>query len=142
MSSGKLRHPDVNITFLSCRLTRDADFGERTDATPYLSLDVVWSRKRKRRDKSEYEEKLFKRVIVYRGVDWLRRELRKGRSILVEGYEKTDEWIEKGKPRSRSVLYANSIQLLDYQDDFSRPEPALPTPNQAPAADDDDDFPF
>lgn len=138
MADGKLRLPYVNLTMLTGRVTRDAELHETTKATQFVVFDLACSRKWKDRTGQEKEDVLFKRITCYRGADYLAAELTRGRPVYVEGSERTETVLLKGKETKKNIFYASRVQVLDWQGGYTPPEEtAAPAPMG-----DDEDLPF
>jgi single-strand DNA-binding protein len=112
---------DLNKVFLMGRLTFDPELRRTPSGSAVTELRLATTRAWSGRDGERREETLFIDVTVWdRQAENCCQYLRKGRSVHVEGYLKTDTWEDKntGEKRSKIKVQAERVQFLDSQ----RPE--------------------
>ena len=109
---------DLNKVFLMGRLAFDPELRRTPGGAAVTELRLATTRSWSGRDGERKEETLFIDVTVWdRQAENCCQYLRKGRSVHVEGYLKTDAWEDKntGEKRSKIKVQAERVQFLDSQ---------------------------
>jgi single-strand DNA-binding protein len=107
---------DLNKVFLMGRLTFDPELRRTPGGAAVTELRLATTRSWLGRDNERREETLFIDVTVWdRQAETCCQFLRKGSSVHVEGYLKTDTWDDKntGEKRSKIKVQADRVQFLD-----------------------------
>lgn len=151
---------DLNQVFLMGRLTADPELRYIPSGQAVATLRLATSRKWTGKDGQEKKDTLYIDVSVWgRQAETCSEYLKKGSSLHVEGYLKTEQWEDKdGKKQSKIKVEADHVQFLDPKpkDDSAPRQQAAPaatkpaaksTAKSRPApvdnpADEDDDIPF
>lgn len=103
----------LNRVFLMGSLTRDVEV-RQAGQTPVGSFGLAVTRKFKGRNGDAAEEVLFIDCEAWgRTADVMAQYLGKGRSVLIEGHLKLDQWQDKdGAKRSRIKAVVESFQFV------------------------------
>ena len=113
-----LRMPEINHVTIAGRLTRDPDLRYTPSGTAVCTFSVAVSKRYKTKDGETKEQVYFGSVEAWAKLaEWLGKDLRKGRPVIVEGSLVTDEYEGKnGEKKSRTKIVASRVQPLDWGD--------------------------
>lgn len=128
-----------NKVTLVGNLTRDPELKQVGDAQ-FCRLGLATNRKFKHKQTDAIvQEVCFVDVTVWGNrAESCHKNLRKGRSVLVEGHLKFDEWKDQaGQSRSKHSVVAENVVFIDYD-----PETAQRTEASTASANAPDDLPF
>ena len=117
--SNNLRMPDMNRVTLAGHLTRDPELKNvGTAGTSMCKLGLACNKKYKMKSGEEKEETLFINVTLWgKAAEYVAKNMKKGRPVLVEGRLKSDEWEDRdtGKKRTAIEINADRVQALDWE---------------------------
>jgi single-strand DNA-binding protein len=111
---------DLNKVFLMGRLTFDPELRYTPNGTAVTDLRLATTRGWTGKDGERKEDTLFIDVTVWnRQAENCCQYLKKGRSIHVEGYLRSDSWEDKttGEKRSKIKVEAERVQFLGGRED-------------------------
>jgi single-strand DNA-binding protein len=133
-----------NKVILAGNLTKDPELRYSPKGTAICKIGLAVNRKWKSESGETKEEVTFVDVDAFgRQAEVLAQYLRKGRSVLVEGRLKLDQWEDKqsGQKRSRLGVALESFSFIGGSEKASS-EPKSETANDAPDDGDDQSVPF
>jgi single-strand DNA-binding protein len=136
---------DLNHVFLIGRLTRDAELKHTSAGQAVCKFSLAVNESRKTGDRWKDEASYFEAVLWGQPGESLNQYLVKGKQVAVSGKLRQERWDQDGKPRSRVVITAESIQLLGGNPGGGEGgPPRTKGGGAAPASDDGfaDDIPF
>lgn len=149
---------NLNKVFLAGNLTRDPEIRYSQAGKAVADLTMAINRRYKLASGEFKEDSCFVNVIAWdRQAELAGEYLRKGSTILVEGFLRLDQWESNGEKRSRLRVVADRIQFLDrlkkadvgdIPEERPRRERATPPPEPdsdnppAEPKDDADNLPF
>jgi single-strand DNA-binding protein len=155
---------DLAVAVLVGRLTRDAELKYTNSGQAICHFSVATGSRRKKGDQWIEESSFWDIDLWGKAGESINQYLTKGKLVAVEGSMRQDKWEQDGQTRSKTVVTANTVQLLgssggsgnaspggSYEKPQARPGAAGATaPAQAPriggnpAGGDDftDDIPF
>ncbi|MDR3273785.1 MAG: single-stranded DNA-binding protein [Puniceicoccales bacterium] len=125
-----------NKVILMGNLTRDPEVRVSTSGTTICKFGMAVSRNSKTADGSAREETLFIDVDAFgRQAELLGKHMTKGRSILVEGRLRLDQWeSQSGEKRNKMVVVLENFQFVGSRVDGD--------PNMAASIDSQEDVHF
>ena len=142
-----------NKVILMGNLTRDPEVRYTTSGMAIANFGIAINRRRRDQDGNQKEEVTFIEISAFdKQAEVIEKYLHKGRSILLEGRLKFDQWDDKntGQKRSKLSVVLDRFEFVGGgQDEGGSPaqQQSAPPPSQAtegPPADGpgDDDVPF
>ncbi len=111
---------DLNKVFLMGRLTFDPELRYTPNGAAVVDLRLATSRSWTGKDGERREDTLYIDVTVWnRQAETCSQYLKKGRTIHVEGYLRSESWEDKttGEKRSKIKVEAERVQFLDSRHD-------------------------
>jgi single stranded DNA-binding protein (ssb) len=160
---------DLAVAVIVGRLTRDAELKYTNSGQAICHFSVATGSRRKKGDQWVEESSFWDVDLWGKAGESINQYLTKGKLVAVEGSMRQDKWEQDGQTRSKTLITANTVQLLGASggqgsgggqssgSSFERPQsggyqqsPARsqsgsqpPSGTQAPAGDDfTDDIPF
>lgn len=147
---------DLAIAVIVGRLTRDAELKYTNSGQAVCHFSVATSSRRKKGDQWVDEASFWDVDLWGKQGESINQYLIKGKLVAVEGSMRQDKWEQDGQTRSKTLISANTVQLLgssggqgsgqgSYERQQQKPQPSGQGPQQGPApASDDftDDIPF
>jgi single-strand DNA-binding protein len=104
---------DTNVTAIIGRLTRNAEL-KKLPALTVGFFTIATNRKKKNPDGSYEPEASFFDVNIFgKYAEIMTPDLKQGVQVSITGELKQERWKDNGVSRSRVVLLANSIQIID-----------------------------
>ncbi|MBA7650327.1 Single-stranded DNA-binding protein A [subsurface metagenome] len=124
--------PNFNRVVLAGNLTQDPDLRYTADGTPVCSLSLAINSNFTTSGGEKKSVATFVPITVWRKQAETSAEyLKKGRSILIEGRIKQENWVNKeGQKRSRLTVVANQVTFLGTPPKKEEPSPETPEPEQ------------
>ncbi len=129
---------DLNVSAVVGRLTRDAEVSYLDTGVPVGKFSIAVRRSVKKNGEWADDVSFFDVKTYGKAVESMKDNgyLKKGVRIAVNGHLKQERWTDKesGQNRSRVIIVAEDIQLMEYlnqkQDDIPPEENSgLPDPN-------------
>lgn len=117
---GNVRVPDLNQVIIAGRITRDPELKYTSGGQAYCKVSVANSRFYKDKRGERAETVTFVDATVWGpSAEYVGKNIRKGRAVLVEARLQTDEWEDKqtGQRRSKLTLNAHRITPLEWEND-------------------------
>ncbi len=155
---------DLAVAVIVGRLTRDAELKYTNSGQAVCHFSVATSSRRKKGDQWVDESSFWDVDLWGKQGESINQYLTKGKLVAVEGSMRQDKWEQDGQTRSKTLISANTVQLLgspggqggsggsgqgqaSYERQPQRPQASgqgqQPGPGPAPAGDDfTDDIPF
>ncbi len=148
---------DLAIAVVVGRLTRDAELKYTNSGQAVCHFSVATSARRKKGDQWVEESSFWDVDFWGKGGESINQYLTKGKLVAVEGAMRQDRWEQDGQTRSKTLITANTVQLLgssggqggSFDRSQGRPQAGEAPqgrqgPGAAPAPRDDfaDDIPF
>lgn len=156
---------NFNKVLLMGNLTRDPEVRYTPKGTAIATIGLAVNRQWTTETGEKKEEVTFVDVDVWgRQAETIGQYMSKGRPIFIEGRLKLDQWDDKesGQKRSKLKIVCESFQFIgapkgtgevsdqppppanrpQRSSNFSRPAPAAPAAEEAPASESDDNIPF
>lgn len=141
---------NLNKVILMGNLTRDPELRYTAKGTTICRIGMATNRRWKTESGEPREETTFVDVDAFgRAAETMGQYLKKGRSLVVEGRLKLDQWEDKqtGQKRSKLGVVCEQFHFIGGRDDAPPPPNSqLPSPAQAAPAPaspiSDDDVPF
>jgi len=132
---------NFNKVIIAGNLTRDVELKYTPKGTAVAKLGIAINRSWTGDDGQKREDVTFVDVDAFgKQAETLAKYIKKGRSILIEGRLKLDQWDDKqtGQKKSRLGVLLESFSFLDSkQGEAQQPRPAAkPAPAQEPPMDD------
>lgn len=129
-----LRLPYINRVQIAGRLSRDAEIRATQGGKEFAKFSIPVSRKRKDKNGDMVEDVYWASVVLWgKSVEWLKHDLRKGRSVLVTG--RLTQYTDKDGKTHHTQIEADECQMMDWAPkDDAQPKPA---PYSAPSYEDD-----
>lgn len=108
---------DLRIATVSGGLTKDGNLQYTATGTPVLKLSVGSTESRKNKNTGEYDKKSHYWDIEVWGnyAEALSQRMSKGTKILAKGNLDYQSWESEGNKRSKIVIKADFIQILNSQ---------------------------
>lgn len=139
---------NLNKVILIGNLTRDPELRYSPKGTAIAKLGLAVNRTWTNEAGEKKEDVTFVDVDVFgRTAENCGKYLAKGRTALIEGRLKLDQWDDKqtGQKRSKLGVVADQVQFIGGKREAEQPEPAVQKPATKPAdiaAGESDDVPF
>ena len=130
-----------NRIVLMGNLTRDPEVKETQSGVLVCKFGIATNHKYKSRDGEAREEVCFVECIAFaKAAETLGKYMAKGKSLLVEGRLKLDQWTTKdGEKKSKHTVAVEAFAFIGRRDDTNTAPPAaVPTQDGAPVPPDDD----
>lgn len=108
---------DLRIATVSGGLTKDGNLQYTATGTPVLKLSVGSTESRKNKNTGEYDKKSHYWEVEVWGkyAEALSQRMSKGTKILAKGNLDFQSWESEGNKRSKVVIKADFIQILNSQ---------------------------
>lgn len=104
---------DLNVCTIIGRLTRDAELKFTAAGMAIATFSIAVNRSVKKGEAWEDEASFFDVTLWNKLAESLAKHLTKGKQIAVVGSLRQDRWQDQeGKPRSKVVISAETVQLL------------------------------
>lgn len=144
--SAPLRLGSLNVVILLGRTTMDPDLRYTPKGSAVLNFRIAVDRawRDKATDEWKREASFFNVQVWGQAAERLGETMRKGSAVLVEGQLRSRTYdTQAGEKRYVVEVWASRVQVLDKRDVSESPDsPGRgPGPSQAPAGDDEPDFP-
>ncbi len=147
---------DLAVAVIVGRLTRDAELKYTNSGQAVCHFSVATSSRRKKGDQWVEESSFWDVDLWGKQGESINQYLTKGKLVAVEGSMRQDKWEQDGQTRSKTLISANTVQLLGSSggqggqggSSFERSRTQAPRPQQSdggsagPADDFTDDIPF
>jgi single-strand DNA-binding protein len=107
---------DVNIVVLSGRVASDVSLKTLPSGSKVADFRLAVNERFKDKEGNQKDQATFVTVETWgRRAETCHKHLSKGRSILIEGRLKMNEWEnDQGEKRSRLLITAEKVEFLDY----------------------------
>lgn len=107
---------DVNIVVLSGRIASDVSLKTLPSGSKVADFRLAVNERFKNKEGNQTERTVFVTIETWgRRAETCHKHLSKGRSVLVEGRLKMNEWeTDQGEKRSRLLITAEKVEFLDY----------------------------
>lgn len=141
-----LKMPDLNVSTLAGRLTRDPDLKYTNNGNPVCSFAIAITRHwTDKSSKKPRDETIFVDCECWANLaEWLGTKIKKGAPVLVQGHLAMDEWDDKATGQKRRKIYvrADRVQTLSWDGavTLDAPKSKLESLPEAPGP--DEDIPF
>lgn len=121
-----------NKVIMIGNLTRDVELRYLPSGSAVATIGLASNRKYKKQDGTQAEEVCFVDVKLFgRTAEVANQYLRKGSKILVDGKLTFESWVDQmGAKKSRHVITAESMQMLDTRSDFQQTQNYEAYPSQ------------
>ncbi len=103
---------DLAIAVVVGRLTRDAELKYTNSGQAVCHFSVATSARRKKGDQWVEESSFWDVDFWGKGGESINQYLTKGKLVAVEGAMRQDKWEQDGQTRSKTLITANTVQLL------------------------------
>jgi single-strand DNA-binding protein len=103
---------DLAIAVVVGRLTRDAELKYTNSGQAVCHFSVATSSRRKKGDQWVEESSFWDVDFWGKGGESINQYLTKGKLVAVEGAMRQDKWEQDGQTRSKTLITANTVQLL------------------------------
>ena len=103
---------DLAVAVLVGRLTRDAELKYTNSGQAVCHFSVATSSRRKKGDQWIEEASFWDVDLWGKQGESINQYLTKGKLVAVEGAMRQDKWEQDGQTRSKTVISANTVQLL------------------------------
>ena len=133
---------DSNHTIVIGRLVRDGDFGYITSGTARLNISIAVNESRKGQNGwTDYPN--YSDVTIWgKTAENLKPYLIKGKQVAIEGHLQQQRWEKDGQKFSKTVIIADSVQLLGGNENGQQSAPQAQQPaGDYQSAGSGDDFP-
>jgi len=106
---------DVNIVVLSGRVASDVSLNTLPSGSKVADFRLAVNDQFKDKEGKPSERTAFVTIEAWgRQAETCEKYLKKGRSVLIEGHLKMNEWeTEQGEKRSRLLITAEQVRFLD-----------------------------
>jgi single-strand DNA-binding protein len=146
---------DLAVAVIVGRLTRDAELKYTNSGQAVCHFSVATSSRRKKGDQWLEESSFWDVDLWGKQGESINQYLTKGKLVAVEGAMRQDRWEQDGQTRSKTLIPANTVQLLgssggsggasgqgSYGERPARPQGDAPAPKgpSVPAGPSGDDF--
>lgn len=133
---------DINRVEITGRLTRDSEHKVTSSGTDFLSFGMAVNDSVKNRTTGEWEDKAnFVDVVFFgKAAEWMKRELVKGRFVMVDGKLRYSSWERDGQRASKLEVVASNIRFDGRRSEPQRgqqapqrqdaPQPAFASPQE------------
>ena len=103
---------DLAVAVLVGRLTRDAELKYTNSGQAVCHFSVATSSRRKKGDQWVDESSFWDVDLWGKQGESINQYLIKGKLVAVEGSMRQDKWEQDGQTRSKTLITANTVQLL------------------------------
>jgi single-strand DNA-binding protein len=103
---------DLAVAVVVGRLTRDAELKYTNSGQAVCHFSVATSSRRKKGDQWVEESSFWDVDFWGKGGESINQYLTKGKLVAVEGSMRQDKWEQDGQTRSKTLITANTVQLL------------------------------
>jgi len=103
---------DLAIAVVVGRLTRDAELKYTNSGQAVCHFSVATGSRRKKGDQWVEESSFWDVDFWGKGGESINQYLTKGKLVAVEGTMRQDKWEQDGQTRSKTLITANTVQLL------------------------------
>jgi single-strand DNA-binding protein len=103
---------DLAVAVIVGRLTRDAELKYTNSGQAVCHFSVATSSRRKKADQWVEEASFWDIDLWGKQGESINQYLTKGKLVAVEGSMRQDRWEQDGQTRSKTVISANTVQLL------------------------------
>lgn len=114
---GDVRVPDLNVTMIAGRLTRDPELKYTQSGRAVCTISVANSQFYKDKSGERKENTTFVDATLWdKPAEWIGQNMTKGRPVIVEGRLKSESWEDKqtGQKRSKLTISAIRVTPLDW----------------------------
>ena len=133
---------DINHTIVIGRLVRDGDFGYITSGTARLNISIAVNESRKCQNGWTDYPNYFDVTIWGKTAENLKPYLIKGKQVAIEGHLQQQRWEKDGQKFSKTVIIAETVQLLGGNENGQQSAPQAQQPaGDYQSAGSGDDFP-
>jgi len=147
----KLRFPNINSITISGRLTRDVELRYLQNGTPVAKLSIAFNRNYQKNGEWQQETGYIDIVVWSKRGEQCAEYLHKGSPVLVEGYLRTNSYVDKNEQnRKVTEIVSSKVSFLekesyntDSNDEFQPSDNLNKKKVSQPVAEvTDDDVPF
>ena len=103
---------DLAVAVIVGRLTRDAELKYTNSGQAVCHFSVATSSRRKKGDQWVDESNFWDVDLWGKQGESINQYLTKGKIVAVEGSMRQDRWEQDGQTRSKTLITANTVQLL------------------------------
>jgi single-strand DNA-binding protein len=103
---------DLAVAVIVGRLTRDAELKYTNSGQAVCHFSVATSSRRKKGDQWVDESNFWDVDLWGKQGESINQYLTKGKLVAVEGAMRQDRWEQDGQTRSKTLITANTVQLL------------------------------
>jgi single-strand DNA-binding protein len=103
---------DLAVAVIVGRLTRDAELKYTNSGQAVCHFSVATSSRRKKGDQWIEEPSFWDVDLWGKQGESINQYLTKGKLVAVEGAMRQDRWEQDGQTRSKTLITANTVQLL------------------------------
>jgi single-strand DNA-binding protein len=103
---------DLAVAVVVGRLTRDAELKYTNSGQAVCHFSVATSSRRKKGDQWLDESSFWDVDLWGKQGESINQYLTKGKLVAVEGAMRQDRWEQDGQTRSKTLITANTVQLL------------------------------
>lgn len=103
---------DLAVAVIVGRLTRDAELKYTNSGQAVCHFSVATSSRRKKGDQWVDESSFWDVDLWGKQGESINQYLTKGKLVAVEGAMRQDRWEQDGQTRSKTLITANTVQLL------------------------------
>jgi single-strand DNA-binding protein len=103
---------DLAVAVIVGRLTRDAELKYTNSGQAVCHFSVATSSRRKKGDQWLDESSFWDVDLWGKQGESINQYLTKGKLVAVEGAMRQDRWEQDGQTRSKTLITANTVQLL------------------------------
>jgi single-strand DNA-binding protein len=103
---------DLAVAVIVGRLTRDAELKYTNSGQAVCHFSVATSSRRKKGDQWVDEPSFWDVDLWGKQGESINQYLTKGKLVAVEGNMRQDKWEQDGQTRSKTLISANTVQLL------------------------------
>jgi single-strand DNA-binding protein len=103
---------DLAVAVIVGRLTRDAELKYTNSGQAVCHFSVATSSRRKKADQWVDESSFWDVDLWGKQGESINQYLTKGKLVAVEGSMRQDKWEQDGQTRSKTLISANTVQLL------------------------------
>jgi single-strand DNA-binding protein len=103
---------DLAVAVIVGRLTRDAELKYTNSGQAVCHFSVATSSRRKKGDQWVEEPSFWDVDLWGKSGESINQYLTKGKLVAVEGAMRQDKWEQDGQTRSKTLITANTVQLL------------------------------
>jgi single-strand DNA-binding protein len=103
---------DLAVAVIVGRLTRDAELKYTNSGQAVCHFSVATGSRRKKADQWVEESSFWDVDLWGKMGESINQYLTKGKLVAVEGAMRQDKWEQDGQTRSKTLITANTVQLL------------------------------